>query len=359
MSLRNGEWDLALQEYSAIQERARELPLQRYLDEATWGLARAQAATGDLEQAIVVYEQLLERPQLSTAVPRELVAGHLMMAYAECGDLNRSIDVGEAAVAAMEDSDPVPDVGLQVELISTLAGCYLERGDLVRAQLLIDRALAKSDEDGSPRARAAAAWNAALISQARHDAVGARRHIDRAGALYAEIDDARRTAVLRGVSAHLALRAPEPDVAAALAQVERAIDELSEVGTQLDLGYARTERARALLIGGDLAGAREAGRQALRRPGERRPASRPAASCSCSGAWRWPTTTATSRSRSTGRPRTPWPRRRRPARPARVWRELGEAYVELGQHEEAIEALRRASDLAGASYNPLRSGARV
>ncbi len=42
-----------------------------------------------------------------------------------------------------------------------------------------------------------------------------------------------------------------------------------------------------------------------------------------------------------------------------VWRELGEAYVELGRHEEAIEALRRASDLAGASYNPLRSGARV
>ncbi len=37
MSLRNGEWDLALKEYSAIQERARELPLQRYLDEATWG----------------------------------------------------------------------------------------------------------------------------------------------------------------------------------------------------------------------------------------------------------------------------------------------------------------------------------
>ena len=68
MSLRNGEWDLALKEYSAIQERARELPLQRYLDEATWGMARAQAATGELERAIVVYEQLLERPQLSTAV---------------------------------------------------------------------------------------------------------------------------------------------------------------------------------------------------------------------------------------------------------------------------------------------------
>ena len=30
------------------------------------------------------------------------------------------------------------------------------------------------------------------------------------------------------------------------------------------------------------------------------------------------------------------------------------AYVELGRSTEAIEALRRASDLAGATYNPLR-----
>ena len=37
-----------------------------------------------------------------------------------------------------------------------------------------------------------------------------------------------------------------------------------------------------------------------------------------------------------------------------AWRELGEAYVELGRSTEAIEALRRASDLAGATYNPLR-----
>ena len=36
-----------------------------------------------------------------------------------------------------------------------------------------------------------------------------------------------------------------------------------------------------------------------------------------------------------------------------AWRELGEAYLELGRQQEAIEALRRASDLAGATYNPI------
>jgi tetratricopeptide (TPR) repeat protein len=40
-----------------------------------------------------------------------------------------------------------------------------------------------------------------------------------------------------------------------------------------------------------------------------------------------------------------------------AWRQLGEAYLELGRHDEGIAALRRASDLAGATYNPLRRSA--
>jgi len=358
MSLRNGEWDLALQEYATIQERARELPLQRYLDEATWGLARAQAANGELEQAIVLYEGLLEQPQLSAAIPRELLAGKLAMAYSECGDLGRAVDVGEAAIVAMDAGDQPFDVSDQVELISILAGCYLERGDLMRAQMLIQRALDRASQDGAPRARAAAAWNAAVISQARHDSVGARRYADRAGALYAEIDDTRRRAMLRTVSAHVQLRGPEPDPADALVQVEQAIEELRQAGSRLDLGYAYTEMARAHLLVGDLAAAAEAGQQALRdvANGDRLQTGRvllmlgriamadgdqelaialygqAADALADSGA-----------SRQSGT----------------VWRELGEAFIELGRSEEAIEALRRASDSAGAVYNPLRSNARV
>jgi transcriptional regulator with XRE-family HTH domain len=358
MSLRNGEWDLALTEYAAIAERARALPLQRHLDEAVFGMARAQAATGALEQAIVVYEQLLDQPHLSAAIPRELVAGKLTMAYAECGDLGRAVDVGEAAIAAMEASHPPPDVSDEVELVSTVAGCYLERGDLTRAQMLIQRALDRAAAVGAPRARAAAAWNAAMISQARHDSRGARRYADRAEALYAEIDDTRRRAMLRIVSAHVQLRGPEPEPADALAQVEAAIEELRDVGTRLDLGYAYTEIARAHLMSGDLAAAGESGRQALRdlANGDRLQTGhvllvlgrvamaerddalavalyrQAAEALADSGA-----------SRQSGS----------------VWRELGEAYIELGRPEEAIEALRRASDSAGATYNPLRTDARV
>jgi tetratricopeptide (TPR) repeat protein len=358
MSLRNGEWDLALTEYAAIAERARELPLHRYLDEATFGLARAQAATGQLEQAILVYEQLLEQPQLSPAIPRELVAGKLTMAYAECGDLGRAVDVGEAAVAAMESSDPPPDVSDQVELVSTLAGCYLERGDLTRAQMLIQRALDRATRDGAPRARAAAAWNAAVISQARHDSVGARRHADRAGALYAEIDDLRRRAVLRTVSAHVQLRGPEPDPADALAQVERAIEELSDVGTRLDLGYARTEQARAYLAAGDVAAAGEAGRQALRdlANGDRLQTGRVLLMLGRVAMAEHDQDLAVALYRQAADALADLGATRQSGN---VWRELGEAYIDLGRQEEAIEALRRASDAAGATYNPLRTNARV
>ena len=147
-------------------------------------------------------------------------------------------------------------------------------------------------------------------------------------------------------------------MAGILGELEQSVEELREVGTQLDLGYARTEQARAFLAAGDVAEAGEAGRQALRdlSNGDRlqtgrvllmlgrvatagdeddlavalyRQAADALAECGAS--------------RQSGT----------------VWRELGEAYVELGRHEEAIEALRRASDLAGASYNPLRRGARV
>ncbi len=353
LSLRNGDHDVAVQEYAEVQSRARDLPLQRFLDEATWGLARAEEARGRLEHAIVTYEELLARPALSAGVPRTTLAVRLIMAYSECGDLGRSVDIGEQALAQLEEADPPDDVSVQVELISAVAGCYLERGDLTRAQLLIDRALARAGEDGAPRARAAAAWNAAVIAQARHDAVGARRHADRALALYAEIDNARGVALLRVVSGALRLRQQQPDAEGALPDLRRALEELQDVGTRLDLGYVRTEQARALLLSGDLTRAEEVGRQALAdlSTGDRLLTGQTMlvlghvalARHDADEAVAYLAQAATALDQTGGS---------RQAGPA--WRELGEAYLELGRHQEAIEALRRASDLAGATYNPLR-----
>jgi tetratricopeptide (TPR) repeat protein len=353
MSLRNGEWDLARQEFQAVLERAASLPLDRFVDEATWGLARAEEATGSLERAILTYESLLDKPGLSPGVPRTIVSVRLAMAYSECGDLSRAVDVGERALAHVERLEPAEDVGVHVELISTLAGCYLERGDLTRAQILINRALALSADAGSARARGAAAWNAAVIAQARHDAVGARLHADRALALFAELDNARFVAMLRVVSAGLLLRQAQPDPQAALPALRVALLELQDVGTRLDLGYARTEQARALLAAGDLAEAGDMGRRALLdlATGDRLQTGHALLVVGRVAMAQGDTEDALALLRQAA---TALENSEASRQAGTAWRELGEAYVELGRSTEAIEALRRASDLAGATYNPLR-----
>ena len=353
MSLRNGEWDLARQEFQAVMDRAGSLPLARFLDEATWGLARAEEATGSLERAILTYESLLEKPELSPGVPRTTVSVRLAMAYSECGDLARAVDVGEQALAHLDRLVPPEDVGVHVELISTLAGCYLERGDLTRAQILIDRALALAAEAASARARGAAAWNAAVIAQARHDAVGARLHADRALALFAELDNARFVAMLRVVSAGLLLRQAQPDPQAALPALRLALVELQDVGTRLDLGYARTEEARALLAAGDLDEAGDTGRRALLdlATGDRLQTGHALLVVGRVAMAQGDTEDALALLRQAA---SALEESEASRQAGTAWRELGEAYVELGRSTEAIEALRRASDLAGATYNPLR-----
>jgi transcriptional regulator with XRE-family HTH domain len=353
MSLRNGAWDLARQEFQAVMDRAGSLPLERFVDEATWGLARAEEATGCLEQAILTYESLLEKPSLSPGVPRTTVSVRLAMAYSECGDLARAVDVGEQALARLERLEPPEDVGVHVELISTLAGCYLERGDLTRAQILVDRALALAAEAGSARARGAASWNAAVIAQARHDAVGARLHADRALALFAELDNARFVAMLRVVSAGLLLRQAQPDPQTALPALRLALVELQDVGTRLDLGYARTEQARALLAAGNLAEAGDMGRRALLdlATGDRLQTGHALLVVGRVAMAQGDTEDALALLRQAA---SALEESEASRQAGTAWRELGEAYVELGRSTEAIEALRRASDLAGATYNPLR-----
>ncbi len=356
LSLRHGDSATAAEEFAAIRDRAKDLPLERFLDEATWGLARAEEGQGQLEQAILRYEELLARPRLSAAVSRTTVAMRLLMAYSECGDLSRAIDIGERALEEVDQLDPAPEVGAVVELTSSVAGCYLERGDLTRAQILIDRAIDLATQDGTPRARAAAAWNAALIAERRHDAVAARRHADRALALYSEIDGKRAVALLRVVSAMLRLHEPEPDHEAALAEVEQALEELREVGSRLDFAYARSQQARALLRGGDPVRAGEVARRALQdlSTGDRLLTGDLMIVLGHVSLMLGDETEALAYFEQAA---TAIELIEGSAQAGTAWREVGEAYLELGRQQEGIAALRRASDLAGATYNPLRPSA--
>lgn len=351
MALRNGEWETSRDAFRAVAEASRGLAFERFAVEAAWGSARALEATGDLEGAIGAYEQLASRQRLSPAVPRLGVLIALIRAYSECGDLSRSIDVGERALDEFPAELEAQDVGATAELLSTLSGCYLERGDLTRASQLISRAVLLAEQHGSMRARAAAAWNAAVIAESRRDVAVAKSHADRALALYAEMDNARALGLTRVVSAGLLLRQERPEPARALTILDQAMNELQEVGTQLDLSYVQTERARALLLCGDADQARVVARAALHgaSPGDRLQRGRVLVVLGHAARMSGDTDEAIqSFEAAAGHLQELGAFRQA----ATVWRELGEAYADLGDALSALDALRKASDLAGATYRP-------
>ena len=125
------------------------------------------------------------------------------------------------------------------------------------------------------------------------------------------------------------------------------------MGTRLDIAYARTEQARAMLLSGDAERAAEFGRRALTdlADGDRLHRGRTLVVVGRAAALQDDAEHAVAMYReAAGMLRDAGASRQAGA----AWRELAEAYVELGHHMEAIEALRQASDLAGAVYNPMR-----
>jgi transcriptional regulator with XRE-family HTH domain len=356
MALRNGDWAIAREAFDTLAEKAQGLALERFACEAAWGSARALEATGDLEGAVAAYEELRSRPRLSPAVPRLSVLVALIRAYSECGDLSRSIDVGERALEDLAAADPEgQDVGAAAELLSTLSGCYLERGDLTRAAHLIDRAMDLAEERGSVRARAAAAWNAAVLAEMRHDVALAKVHADRAMALYAELDNVRALALLRVVSAGLLIRQDHPEPDRALAKLDQALSSLREVGTELDVSYVQTERARSLLLSGEADQARAVANEALNgtSPSNRLHRSHVFLVQGHAARLLGDSAEATRCYEAAAKQLHDFGARRQAAT---AWRELGEAYAELGETSSALDAFRKVSDLAGATYQPLAAG---
>jgi hypothetical protein len=72
------------------------------------------------------------------------------------------------------------DLGSHAELFSTLAGCYVERGDLARASYLLDELIDETSVSGTPLEQAQAYWNAAVTAVERGRAADGLRLADQA-----------------------------------------------------------------------------------------------------------------------------------------------------------------------------------
>jgi len=347
LALHSGEATEALSRFEALaRDDASPAATPSVRSRARWGVARALEATGALESAIAVYERVREQaeaePEQSPWLPAVIA---LCRCYREAGDLGRAVDLGERARARLRELR-LGGADEEVELLSTLAGCHQERGDLIRARLMIDEALEYAEHRASRRSLGAVYWNASLLAAEAGRFGEALSLAERALALYAEGEDQRSLARLRNAYAWLLLRQDPPAATRAEQLLTAARQTLVDVGSDIDLAHCDTELARARLVQGDPHGAVEAAERSLRELGteQRLEAARARlvlgqallGSGDQDGAL-FAYLRASEDLRSIGASR----------QAAAAWRELAEVFVQMGRDMDALAAYRQAADASG------------
>ena len=261
LALANGQIGEALGQFQRV---AGEGGVLRHA--AAWGMVRALEARGRVDEAVERVEWLL----VETHAGRADVPGLLVLLTAQCrlyrlaGDLNRSVEVGEQAVATVQGLG-LRDTEDEIRLVSSLLTSYWERGDWARAEVLAQEVVRRAEAHGSRRARGSAYWNASLVAESRGQTLLAIEFAERALAMFAEGEDERSVAILRTNYAWLLLRKDVPEVGRAYDLLLRARDMFVRDGLDNDLAHCETELARAVLLLGRPEDAREAALGALSR----------------------------------------------------------------------------------------------
>jgi transcriptional regulator with XRE-family HTH domain/lipopolysaccharide biosynthesis regulator YciM len=268
LALRSGDDPAgARARFTAVLEQAKGSDDTPRATTALFGMSLAAEAEGDLVAALDGLQRLADEAELPPAVDRTYVHMMLCRTYMTLGDLNRAIDVGEAALRDYMRSRRPPNEQV-IELASTLVGCYYERGDLVRAQMLVRQILDEAEAMGSAKARGAVYWNAAYVAQAQGDIREALRLTERALALFGEEGHRWATATLRRNAGWLLLQLPVPDHVHARPFLERALAELQEVGRPSDIAETEADLARCHLLAGDVPTAARLAAAAVERASE-------------------------------------------------------------------------------------------
>ena len=350
IALANGSAEEAHQQFGRLlQTASSEIRLA-----ARWGLARAEESLGNVRAAAEHHEALLDAARLGQpGAPQlwTLLMGRCRL-YRDVGDLSRSIEVG---VEALRE---VRDLGLEgteeeIKLAATLVGAYYLRGDLFSAQHLVEQVIERAERIGSPAAQGSAYWNASVIAAARGQLTLALELATKTLAMLSESSQDRSLARMRTQYAELLLRCDPPRLDEADAQLERAHEVLAGLALQQNHARCETEMARSALLHGEFATAIATADQALAR---------------CSG-----TSTAELDARivrglalvmdgqvdagtaAVFEAAAGLEQLGSRLEAARAYRELSEALLQRGRPDEAITALQRTADCAGARASAIRS----
>jgi len=318
------------------------------------GIAYAAALeqSGRLEGATRVLEHLhaaaLAAPGTLPGLP---VAISLTRCYREAGDLGRAVDVGERALERLEGLQ-LGDVEGHAALVSTVAGTYQERGDLVRAQQLLDELVARAEAEGSPKDRAAAFWNAALLAVDSGRAGEGLRLVEQAAALLSDSADARWRARLQVTRSWVMLAQDPPQAAEARDLLRVAMPAIRQHAGAPSLASAQENLARAELLLGRPEVARRHAVGALRglEPEARLERARALAVLGAASVALGEDAAGVESLESAA---ALLAEGQAPRQAAAVWRQLGEVYRALGDSERALDAAERALDALGVLRQPV------
>lgn len=254
LSLESGEPDEAEARATEALERLSSSPGDALVERARFLHGRALEGLGRLDEAIVEFEQL---GASATTGLMQINAGiALSRSLRESGDLTRAIEAGEHVL------DRVNDLGLEscdeaVQLATTVAAAYYERGDTGHAMRMCTMAITRAEAAGSSAARAAAYWNASMIQGLRGQVKDAVPLAERALALLSEGRDSRNVARLRGEVGRLKLALDPPALEEAREDLKQAATELRwSSATPLDRAWIDLSLARAHYLSSDLPEAR-------------------------------------------------------------------------------------------------------
>jgi len=309
---------------------------------------------GRLEDATAQYEALRAAAEASPGRhPWLPVAMALVRCYRDAGDLSRAVDLGESAIKRCEDLGR-RGVDGYAGMVSTLAGVYSERGDYLRAKVLLDELRDEVDRGISPTDRAYAYWESAINAADRGQAGEGARLAERASALLSESDDERSRARIQVTRAWLMLAQDPPQAAEARRILRQALPTLRSEAGQLSVASAETELARAELLLGRSGVAARLARSALKRLQAEHRIERARALVALGAALVDSGETAAGLAELAGAA-TALEGVGADRQAAPVWRLLGTLYREAGDLSRAIHAADRALDAIGVAKEQILS----
>lgn len=249
LALESGEAVDARTQARSARQRARAVGLREQAERAAFVLARSHEALGQYDDAIIALEDLVagaESPLL------RLRAGiSLSRCHRETGDLARAIECAEGLLAQLEPLG-LDGCDESVQLAVTLAAAFHERGDTSHAVRVCRRAVEKAERMGSPKARASAYWNAAMMYAERGDYGDAVPLASEALRLLSDGQDARNLTRLRTELGRMQLELDPPEVEGASEILDAAADELAWVSASpADVSRNALGRGLAALLSGD------------------------------------------------------------------------------------------------------------